>query len=176
MEAPTIKLQWLIALHLNLALQIAIRSSGLRGSKQTHDNNKMKDHRGHQCDCSGASMTPRRAPSGGVRKDPLRTFQMGGSKWTHSGLPLDVFQGGPTSPPDRRLEGGWRAAQRGPAPIFFWPKLKSESKTDQNLWSKNGHRTISLISPECEPARILDSRGRFSTTIRGRFSTTHFHR
>ena len=121
-------------------------------------------------------VTPRRAPSGVSKRTSLEP-----SKWGVQTAPFRAsvgrVSGKPRKPPpiDARRAAGERPSE-APPPFFFWPEQKPESQTDQNLWSKNGHRTISLISPECEPARILDSRGRFSTTIRGRFSTTHFHR
>ena len=60
--------------------------------------------------------------------------------------------------------------------FFLWLGQIFFSATWKKAWSKNDHRDISPAGPECEPARNLGARGRFSTTICGRFSTTDFGR
>ena len=60
--------------------------------------------------------------------------------------------------------------------FFLWSGRIFFSATWKKAWSKNDHRDISPAGPECEPARNLGARGRFSTTICGRFSTTDFGR
>ena len=135
-EASPIRMQWPTALHLARQSKRPPRQAASDTPKRRHEIVKLTRHENHPCKVFAAPIShsfghpldlpnrgPQATPNGGSKLSPL-----GASEGCLLELPTTRPQKPPETP-DRSSAGGWRATERGPAPIvfcwrrpcFFWP-------------------------------------------------------